>query len=351
MRVAAQPIAVPSPEYLNVRLTEGAPAWTTQIDLNNAGTDSLSGISASASGGAWLAATSASSHVSVTIDVGSMAPGRYSGSVAIASNAANATVTVPVQLEVVPKGPPVIDFQGVQDNGTFVPGDTVAQGDIMVVKGEQLSHAPITFGPPAPLATEVDGASVFVNGQRAPMYYSTPGQLAFQMPVDAPPGTALVQVERDGQRSNTVSVAVATRAPRILIIRPGIPAVVNAADGSFAVAEGALPEYGPGTHPVKPGDILLIYAIGLGETSPAAGTGLASPSAEPLARLTVMPQAVFGFGISSVSATPSFAGLAPGYVGEYQVNVEIPENAPKGTVDLKLVFPDAVSNTVPIVIQ
>ena len=63
----------------------------------------------------------------------------------------NGTVTVPVDLRSSPKAPPLIFYQGVLDNATFVPGDSVAQGDVMVVKGEQLSFSPTLPGQAPPL--------------------------------------------------------------------------------------------------------------------------------------------------------------------------------------------------------
>ena len=52
------------------------------------------------------------------MDAGTLSPGTYSGSVTIASNAANGAVTVPVDFEVTTKGAPLIRYQGVVDNGT-----------------------------------------------------------------------------------------------------------------------------------------------------------------------------------------------------------------------------------------
>jgi uncharacterized protein (TIGR03437 family) len=255
--------------------------------------------------------------------------------VTIASNAVNAPTAVPVNLQVVGKGAPLIYYQGVLDNGTFVPGDTVAQGDVMVVKGEQLSFSPFTPGPAPPLAGQLGGASVLVNGEPAPMFYSSFGQLAFQMPVNTPLGTALVQVQRDGTASNTVSVEVAERAPRLI-------AVVNP-DGSVNTADGR--------HPAAIGDVLVIYAIGLGPTSPAVPTGAPAPAAEPLARVTGDLTVNFGGSVLGAIVRPVFAGLTPTYAGLYQINVAIPENSPTGLVDLSVGFPDARSNSLLIGIR
>ena len=74
-------------------------------------------------------------------------------------------------------------------------------------------------------------------------------------------------------------------------------------------------------------------------------------SSEPLARLTETPTINFGGGIGGTLVTPFFAGLTPTYAGLYQLNVTIPDNVPRGTVNLSLVFSDAVSNSVQIAIQ
>ena len=59
----------------------------------------------------------------------------------------------------------------------------------------------------------------------------------------------------------------------------------------------------------------------------------------------------FGGGIGGATATPLFAGLSPTYAGLYQVNVTIPDGAPKGNVYVSLVFGGSSSNSVLILIQ
>jgi uncharacterized protein (TIGR03437 family) len=93
-----------------------------------------------------------------------------------------------------------------------------------------------------------------------------------------------------------------------------------------------------------------MYAIGLGPTTPAIASGQPAP-ADTLARLSATPVINFGGGIGGTLATPFFAGLTPTYAGLYQVNVTIPAEVPKGVVNLSLVLPDSVSNSVQIVIQ
>jgi uncharacterized protein (TIGR03437 family) len=364
MQVTTQPIAQASTGLLHVRLAQGAPAYTTAIALTNLGQGALHVQDAKTSGAAWITASPYAAGgliadgAAITINnTSALAPGAYKDGITFTSNAVayagvlgdTSSLTVPVELEVVSAGPPVLDFQGVQDNATFVPGDAVAPGDIAVVKGQQLSTKDFVQAGAPPLATTLSDTQVLFNGQPVPLFYTLYSQIAFQVPTDAPIGTSLVQVKRqDGQVGNQVSVDIAARAPRILV-GPGGYGVITNQDYSRPMPEGSWP--GVATHPAKTGDTLTLWAIGLGATSPYVATGQPAPSSEPLARLTSPPVVAFGGGIGGATATPLFAGLSPTFAGLYQVNVTIPDGAPKGNVYVSLVFGDSTSNAVLIFIQ
>jgi uncharacterized protein (TIGR03437 family) len=164
----------------------------------------------------------------------------------------------------------------------------------------------------------------------------------------------------DGTTSNTVSVGIASRAPRLLLLSGGYGAIVNAdACGGITpcLLGGSLPfpasfsQPGYPAYPAKAGDTLVLYAIGLGATSPSVSSGQPAPSSAPLAQLTTMPVIRFGDNPLSPTATPSFAGLSPGFAGLYQINVQIPPDAPKGVIGISAAFPDSTSNIVLIAIQ
>jgi uncharacterized protein (TIGR03437 family) len=56
--------------------------------------------------------------------------------------------------------------------------------------------------------------------------------------------------------------------------------------------------------------------------------------------------------IGGVPVVPSFAGLAPGWVGLYQVNVEVPPNAPVGdAVPVVVSVGGVTSNQVTMAVQ
>jgi uncharacterized protein (TIGR03437 family) len=364
MRVTTQPIAQASVDRLRVRLAQGAPAFTTAITLTNVGQGTLSVQAAKTSGAAWITALGYSvgglipDGAVVTIDPKGLSPGTYSDAVAITSNAVAYTgaqgdktsLSVPVDLEIISAGPPAVDFQGVLDNATFVPGDAVAPGDIVAVKGQQLSKLAQAFGPAPPLSTQVSDTQVLLNGVPIPLYFTSYGQINCQIPTDAPTGTSTIQVKRtDGQASNLVSVEIVSRAPRILLGGVGLYGVITNLDGSRPMPDGSWP--GVATHPAKAGDTLTLWAIGLGSTSPIVATGKAAPSSEPLARVATTPTVNFGGGIGGTIVNPLFAGLTPGFAGLYQVNVTIPPDVPRGLVYVTLAFGDSTSNPVQIAIQ
>ena len=342
MRITTQPIAQAYPVQVTARLAQGAAPLAMQISLHNLGQGSLSfgTVSATTSdGGTWLTASAnAGGWAALTLDPGTLAPGFYTGSVSIGSNAVNGTVTAPVSFQVVAKGAPLANYMGVVDNAIFGSGDAVARGDIVDVFGEQFWFGNIAFSPGVPLATQITASgstsSVLVNGLAAPLYFSSYSQIAFQVPVETALGTAQVQVQRDGIGGNIITVQVVDRAPRILTVKK---------------QDGNVPD---SAHAAQVGDVLTIWAIGLGATNPAVGTNAPAPGSEPLARLITMPSVEFGSGFfGSVSVTPAYAGLSPGSVGLYQVNAAIPQGLPSGLVNVTLVFPDGVSNTVQVAVQ
>jgi uncharacterized protein (TIGR03437 family) len=89
---------------------------------------------------------------------------------------------------------------------------------------------------------------------------------------------------------------------------------------------------GISSRPAKAGiDTVTIYALGLGQTTPPVTAGVAAPL-DPLAQIPNVT-VIFGEGVipgTGAKTTPSFAGLTPGLVGLYQINVLVPSNSPRG---------------------
>jgi uncharacterized protein (TIGR03437 family) len=103
----------------------------------------------------------------------------------------------------------------------------------------------------------------------------------------------------------------------------------------------------PGSRPARIGEYVSIYATGLGDVSNRPGLGSASPLS-PLSTTLAKPEVTVG----GVPAAVTFSGLAPGYVGLYQINVQVPAGAPTGpNVPIVLTIGGVPSNTATIAVD
>lgn len=317
LHVTSLPILQPSQANVVLRVAQGTKQSAT-ITVANTGMGTLfigPVTTATSSGTGWLSAMGSGTSVQITVDASSLSPGTYDGAVSVASSAANSPVTIPVEIAVIPTGPPVTYFGGVVNNASFDANGGLAQGDITAAFGEQFTSGDPVAASSLPLSNSLGGVQVFLNNNPVPLYYVTAGQIDFQVPYDAPTGDALLRVDHNGVRGNTVSLTIAPVVPRILQRTDSYGLVVKT-DGNLAV---------PAT-PAKLGDTVTIYSIGLGATSPAVASGAASPGAPQLALVAAPVQVCF----NAVCVNSAFAGLTPNFVGLYQVNVTIPTGAPTG---------------------
>jgi uncharacterized protein (TIGR03437 family) len=358
LHVTSQPIAEIAPERLKFRVLQDSSQTTQFLTVSNRGLGALNVTAVAAntsSGGSWLSVENASGFAyQVTADPAGLAPGSYQGSVAVTTNAANGPLMVPVTLEIVAPGPPLALFGGVVNNATFEGGDPVSQGDICAVFGEQFSYADPQEGTELPLVTQLGGATVFVNDRAVPLYFSSYGQVNFQMPYETPAGAALVRVERDGQPGNAISVRVVSRAARILRLGIADYGIIVNQDGSFPIPGATAAQFAVNGHAARVGDVLVIFAIGIGQTTPAVASGEPAPGEEPLARIVPPPRVFFGGSTLAlgVPADALYVGLTPFFVGLYQINVPIPLGTPLGDeVTVQLAGSGVVSNQVHIAVQ
>jgi uncharacterized protein (TIGR03437 family) len=357
LNVTSQPIIALSQRSLRLRLAQTAATQSNFINCTNSGLGSLTLAEAPATvsaGAAWLTASRfpGTNFIQIDANPSSLAPGNYSATVTINSNAANGAQIVPVELQVVASGPPQVSAGGVVDNATFAGNDELGRGTIAAVFGEQfLMTAPVA-ATSLPLQTTMSGVRVLVNNQPAPVYYASYGQINFQIPFDAPEGLTTVAVERDGVRSNLTAVRIANRSPRLLTFGnfPGYGIIVNQ-DGTYPLPASA--GLGTGARPARSGDTLVIYALGLGPTVPTVASGAGAPTS-PLAVISPAPGVVIGANsIAQVdSIVPDFVGLTPNFVGLYQINVRVPAQVERGNaVPLYINFGAQVSNRVNLAIQ
>jgi uncharacterized protein (TIGR03437 family) len=238
---------------------------------------------------------------------------------------------------------PVVFDGGVVNNASFAPSPApVAPGSIAAVFGTGLNDGSMvlfsSFDKEGKLATTLGGASVSINGVPAPMFYSTPGQLGFQVPFElATSSSATLKVTVAGQTSASITLAVDGLAPGLFSTNQegkGAAAALHS-DGITPVTP---------QKPAKPNEVIVLFGTGLGLLSPALPTGEAAKNNST----SVVPTIT----IDGNPAGVQFSGAAPGFVGLNQVNVKIPpgtRSAPD--IPITLTIGEKASNTVTIAVS
>jgi uncharacterized protein (TIGR03437 family) len=210
-----------------------------------------------------------------------------------------------------PSNGPVIS--AVSDN--LIDGGPVTPGGWFYVKGTELSETTRIWGgsdfpDPTALPTDLNGVEVLVNGVPVPVYFISPGQVNAQVPSNVS-GTITVQVVRLGLPSNTLTAPVAQIQPSLYFYQAGSKSYAAALFADYSIMGD--PAVVPGTRKAKAGDVIQLYASGLGPS--LSGSPVTSPV--PITGVSVT--------IGSTDAPVTFAGLvAP---GQFQVNFTVPQLA------------------------
>jgi uncharacterized protein (TIGR03437 family) len=191
-----------------------------------------------------------------------------------------------------------------------------------------------------PLPTSLAGATLTIAGMDVPLFYSSDGQINAQLPFELAPNTRYQAVVKSSDAitvPETITVAAA---------RPGIFTTTQDGKGQGVIMDVAN-RLVDGANPAAAGDVVVVYCTGLGATSPAVRSGEAAP-AGPLAKVVTPVQVMIG----GQPAVVHYAGLTPGFVGLYQVNVQIPSGVTPGSAVPLVLSQDSVpSNTVTLAVR
>jgi uncharacterized protein (TIGR03437 family) len=167
------------------------------------------------------------------------------------------------------------------------------------------------------MPVQLDGTSATVNGKSAYVWYVSPSQVNVLTPPDAMQGSVNVVVSNNGMSSQTYSAQAQALSPSFFVF-DGTHIVATHANGTDI---GPVTLYPGLTTPASPGETIVIYANGFGQTS----TPVVSGSTTQSGTLSPLPVIMIG----GIQANVRFAGLnvAP---GEFQFNVDVPANVPDG---------------------
>ena len=249
-----------------------------------------------------------------------------------------------------PHPAPTVNALGVVNNASFAVGSNpIAPGAIAAVFGSNMNDGSnvlfSSFGADGKLVTTLGGAQVKINGELAAMFYSTPSQLGVQIPVDITGSSATIQVIANGQTSASQNIPIDTLSPGLFSTDQsgkGQGAVLIANTNTLVAPTGSIP--GRVSRPAKPGEFVTIFCTGLGAVSPALASG--QPGTNNTTVATPMVK------IDGVSAAVQFSGIAPGFVGLDQVNVQIPAGTrTSNAIPVVLIIGGKQSNTVTIAVS
>jgi uncharacterized protein (TIGR03437 family) len=216
-----------------------------------------------------------------------------------------------------PAAPPVV-LSSVNSAASYAT-DAVSPGEIVTLFGSGLGPATIVTLQVAngTVTNNLAGTQVLFDGVAAPLIYTLNGQVSAVVPYAvAGKSNTVVQVQYQGQNSNTITMPVQAAHPAIFSV------------DSSGLGPGAILNQDSSTNssgiPAARGSVVQIFATGGGITNPASQDGAVTAGLFPLATVPTVT-------IDGVPAKVEFAGAAPGAVaGLTQINVDVPTSITPG---------------------
>ena len=251
---------------------------------------------------------------------------------------------------------PLFGLTSILNNASFAPASTgtAAPGSFVTVYANGLGSIDQLTGFPA---TKFQGVQVTFNGIAAPLFHliatATPQQIDLLVPNELPTtGTVNVQLTTPTALYPNYTLNMVPASPgwyrigdplvktRFNVIAQfantvwlALPASTTAALKAPACTSSTDPLSLCG-QPATIGDYLVIYATGLGLTTPSGDpngkplpTGVAPPAdGSALYQTPTLPTVTIGGIVTKVL----YSGLAPGFPGLYQVDVQVPSGVANG---------------------
>jgi uncharacterized protein (TIGR03437 family) len=197
-------------------------------------------------------------------------------------------------------------------------GKAIAPGGLISIYGTQFSPVNVATNE-IPVPTALADSCLAVNGLPVPIFFVSPTQINAQMPF-AMIGSVTMILRTPGGTSDNFNLTVLPNAPSVFRanvegLGSEVATIVRDINGELVTP----------SNPVHKNDSLVIYLTGLGITNPASQDG--TPGAlDPLADAIVPPTVTLG----GSNLALQYAGMAPGEVGVYQINVKVPSSIQSG---------------------
>jgi uncharacterized protein (TIGR03437 family) len=163
------------------------------------------------------------------------------------------------------------------------------------------------------LPQEMNYVRVYVQDRPMPLLFVSDKQVNFLMSSVETAGPVKVRVVTEGLTGPEITVTLVDSAPALFSMA-----------GGYAIATDSAGKLLTPDAPAHAGDIVVIYATGLGRTSPNPALG----EIPGYAALILTPATV-KVTLNGTAVDPmliKYAGLTPGSAGLYQINLELPKD-------------------------
>lgn len=217
-------------------------------------------------------------------------------------------------------GTPVYTEASIANTAANIP-NFFAPNTFLTIYGQNLAYVTKSISPDdihagtLPTALQGTGVRVLLNQIPADMYYVSPGQVNILIPTSLRSGTVTLQLVNDAAAGPAVNILLGNAAPSLFQM-----------DATTVIATHGNGPLVTRSAPAKPGEVVVVYATGLGVTTPPAIPNQIPAAIAPLADMSAFQVLLNGTPVDSKSIL--YAGVTPGFAGLFQINVLLPSNAP-----------------------
>jgi uncharacterized protein (TIGR03437 family) len=188
--------------------------------------------------------------------------------------------------------------------------------------------------------------TVYAGGLATSLFYVSPTQINFLIPYELTAGPVKIFVARDGVKGPDVVVQLNQASPGFFEWNGNL-AVAEHADLSVCASDPDAQKAGclvSSEFPAAPGEVIVLYAAGLGHTAPNTQSGRLVKQAAWIASPSNLQISLNGNPIPQDNIL--YAGLAPGFAGLYQINLRLPDAFSPNPVIQIVVGSDSSPSTV-----
>lgn len=233
---------------------------------------------------------------------------------------------------------PVMTSGGVLNAASYALSAPLSPGAMISIFGSNLANGTSSVST-FPLPSQLSGTLVTIGGVAAPLLYAGSGQINAIIPYGLPVNTGTQVIVQQGNAYTT---------PQPIVLAAAAPAIFTksgAGNGQGIIIDYVSGMYAAPGSPAQDGDAIVIYAEGLGATTPAAANG------QPATTSPLLEVPGVSLTIGGQSARVDFAGVAPGYSGFYQINATVPNGVHGNALPVVLTVAGQSSPPVTMAVQ